>query len=87
MTNKEAIANLNHIYGIVSSDIQRSLDLAIKALEERPQGEWIYKEFDVESGISHSYWCSNCGEPKSQWCDDFCQRCGADMRGKNNEID
>lgn len=33
MTNEEAIANLNHIYGIVSSDIQRSLDLAIKALE------------------------------------------------------
>lgn len=47
----------------------------------RPKGEWIYKEFDVESGISHSYWCSNCGEPKSQWCDNFCQRCGADMRG------
>ena len=41
MTNKEAIANLNHIYGIVSSDIQRSLDLAIKALEERPQGDLI----------------------------------------------
>jgi len=39
MTTKEAIANLNHIYGIVSPDIQRSLDLAIKALEERPQGE------------------------------------------------
>lgn len=35
MTNKEAIANLNHIYGIVSSDIQRSLDLAIKALEQQ----------------------------------------------------
>lgn len=49
--------------------------------KETPQGEWIYKEFDVESGISRSYWCSNCGEPKSQWCDDFCQRCGADMRG------
>lgn len=32
LTNKEAIANLNHIYGIVSPDIQRSLDLAIKAL-------------------------------------------------------
>lgn len=36
MTNKEAIINLNHIYGIVSPDIQRSLDLAIKALEEHP---------------------------------------------------
>lgn len=35
MTNKEAISNINHlIYGIVSPDIQRSLDLAIKALEE-----------------------------------------------------
>ena len=47
---------------------------------KRPQGKWIYKEFDVESGISHSYWCSNCGEPKSQWCGDFCQRCGAKMQ-------
>lgn len=34
MTNKEAIANLNHIYGFVSPDIQRSLDLAIKALND-----------------------------------------------------
>ena len=34
MTNSEAIANLNHIYGIVSPDIQRSLDLAIKALKD-----------------------------------------------------
>lgn len=38
MNNKEAIANLNHIYGMVAPDIQRSLDVAIKALE-RPQGE------------------------------------------------
>ena len=38
LTNKEAIANLNHIYGIVSPDIQRSLDVAIKALEEK--AEW-----------------------------------------------
>lgn len=56
-----------------------------KALKnERPHGEWIYKEFDAESGISRSYWCSNCGEPRSQWCDDFCQRCGADMREVDN---
>lgn len=34
MTNSEAIANLNHIYGMVSPDIQRSLDAAIKALED-----------------------------------------------------
>lgn len=34
MTNSEAIANLNHIYGMVSPDIQRSLDLAINALKD-----------------------------------------------------
>lgn len=59
--------------------IRRIIDNA-QPVEAIPKGEWIYKEFDVESGISHSYWCSNCGKPKSQWCDDFCQRCGADMR-------
>ena len=33
----EAIANLNHIYGMVAPDIQRSLDMAIKALEEKEE--------------------------------------------------
>lgn len=46
MTNSEAISNLNHIYGIVSSDIQRSLDLAIKALEERQQDCSDCKRYD-----------------------------------------
>ena len=40
ITPKEAIANLNHLYGMVSPDMQRSLDVAIKALE-RPQGDCI----------------------------------------------
>ena len=40
---KEAIANLNHLYGMVSPDIQRSLDVAIKALE-RPTGDLISRE-------------------------------------------
>lgn len=35
MTIKEAIANLNHIYGMCAPDIQRSLDEAIKVLEEK----------------------------------------------------
>lgn len=35
ITNQEAIANLNHIYGMVAPDIQRSIDIAIKALEEK----------------------------------------------------
>ena len=43
ITPKEAIANLNHLYGMVSPDIQRSLDVAIKALE-RPTGDAISRE-------------------------------------------
>lgn len=39
MNNKEAIANLNHIYGMVAPDIQKSLDVAFKAMEK--QGDWI----------------------------------------------
>lgn len=39
ITNSEAIANLNHIYGFLSPNIQRSLDVAFKALEKQPQGD------------------------------------------------
>ena len=76
---KTSISN-NPLIDFTDDDLFEIIDNE-PTVEERPQGEWIYKEFDVESGISHSYWCSNCGEPKSQWCDNFCQRCGADMRG------
>lgn len=79
MTNKEAISNLNQIiYGIVSPDIQRSLDLAIKALEERPQGEW-------GKWIVTEIQCPNCFEYFEVDCYSTgelnkCPNCGADMR-------
>lgn len=77
MTNKEAISNLNHIYGIVSPDIQRSLDLAIKALEERPQGKWIYDYKTCK--------CSVCNFTTVIDTYNYCPNCGADMRGNNKE--
>ena len=43
ITPKEAIANLNHLYGMVSPDMQRSLDVAIKVLE-RTTGDCISRE-------------------------------------------
>ena len=59
ITPKEAIANLNHIYGFVAPDIQRSLDVAIKALEEHPSGDLIsreaLKEHKVYSEERHEY--------------------------------
>lgn len=81
MTNKEAIYNLNHIYGIVSPDIQRSLDVAFKCMEERPQGEWIID--------GHHRRCKKCGEyfcmadsEGNEIPSNFCPNCGANMKNK-----
>lgn len=75
MTNSEAISNLNHIYGIVSPDIQRSLDVAIEALKERPQGEWINTSpYDIKGT------CSLCCYLSNKYYN-FCPNCGADMKG------
>lgn len=64
---------------------RQALDLAIKALEERPQGEWIV---DEDNGILKYMKCSNCGKV-AEWLDDgrqllsnFCPNCGADLRGE-----
>lgn len=76
MTDKEAISNLNQIYGFVSSEIQQSLDLAIKALEEKPQGEWIDQDFD-DLKIS-DYRCNQCGHYQDD-ITNFCPNCGAKM--------
>ena len=76
MTNSEAISNLNHIYGIVSPDIQRSLDVAFKAMK-RPQGEW-----KLHGMI---YYCSVCGHDYEQGGNNFCGNCGAEMRGDQDD--
>lgn len=80
MTNKEAISNLNHIYGMVAPDIQRSLDLAIKTLE-RPQGEWITHQ------TGYLIWeeCNQCHAQVGTVGMNFCPNCGADMRGDEND--
>lgn len=96
MTNKEAIAILkplfeqckgtNECLGYIehyfSKDEELALDLAIQALEERPQGKWIKKVDDV-GFISHI--CSECGaeiESENPCDDKFCFNCGADLRGE-----
>lgn len=77
MTNSEAISNLNHIYGIVSPDIQKSLDVAFKAME-RPQGEW---EDHSDEGYVECPFCheaTNCEDNKEEL--HFCWNCGAEMK-------
>lgn len=90
MTNKEAIeelkAKVNLAKELEDEEVNfisiEVLDLAIKALEERPKGEWV----EVTKGIdSNTYECPFCGRLIN--CDrprlklyPFCH-CGAKMKG------
>lgn len=88
MTNKEAIERLKRgapFDEIYDETYEEAISLAIKALEERPKGEWVEKEDYV--GDTY-YDCSNCGNSWSTlegtpWQNgmSFCPNCGADMRG------
>lgn len=71
MTNQAAIEKLNEI--LFMTGYKEALDLAIKALEERPQGKWI----DTGSGQE----CSVCHEIQYGYDNfrHFCANCGAKM--------
>jgi hypothetical protein len=51
-------------------------DLAIKALEDRPQGHWI-KEINGYYCYFRCNQCSQCVSEKTK----YCHNCGADMTG------
>ena len=53
--------------------IDEAMSMAIEALQDRPQGEWIDDETN--------YTCSECY--RGCWVNsDYCPWCGADMRGE-----
>lgn len=56
-----------------------------KAEYSRQHGEWIYKTFDDETGISNSYFCSCCNYPLTGIYNSYCAVCGSDMRSKAGE--
>lgn len=94
MDNKEAIEYLKWIrpvrpYSLDKIKVQEAIDLAIKALEERPQGEWIkVKEercaVDMSGEIATRYKCSECGRTitilPSKLADYLFCHCGAKMK-------
>ena len=92
MTNKEAIRRILDHKRVHSLNepravlINEALDLAIKALEERPQGEWIVKQERAGAFVGdravYSYTCPFC-KVKEFYKYPFCH-CGADMRGKTD---
>lgn len=81
MTNKEVIERLNLMQERCCNGYDaEAINYAIKALEDRPQGEWIVGEYmDCHSDILPKYTCPFCREVAYRKYD-FCH-CGADMRG------
>lgn len=79
MTNKEAIKILkSKLDGNIDTSYEwcEAVRLAINALEDRPQGEWI------NTGVTNGYWateyqCSICGA-KNHW-HNYCPNCGVHM--------
>ncbi len=73
----------NCIHNNVCSDeghLDEALTFCADKLEERPQGEWIFKH------NSSDVWCSNCDiSLESNLCEgikfSYCPNCSADMRG------
>ena len=65
MTNKEAIEELKGLQEFINGtrlkgEIRAEVfDLAIKALEERPQGEWTFVQYGANPNIGNWH-CSEC---------------------------
>jgi PHP family Zn ribbon phosphoesterase len=84
MTDKEAIKELTEIKLIYCGTKDEALDLAIKALEERPQGEWIEVDDNQPYSKDKLYGCSKCrfgcyllSDTKNV---NFCPKCGVSMK-------
>ena len=84
MTNQEAIRNLKDIKEIIyevfpmtEEDKELSLDLAIKALEERPKGKWIEERDKRGHLITRK--CPICKAFHDGMIINFCPNCGARM--------
>lgn len=84
MTNKEAAEKLKEI--LFMTGYKEALDVAIKALEERPTGEWI---IHPHSMIMQCSLCGNEETAKNIGIVDsdkhFCSNCGAKMKEAESE--
>jgi len=91
MTKEQAIRELNRIYMMLSEDMKKALDMAIKALEQEPKtGHWITHEESITlltgRTASGGVICSECGYKTHNRAHvvvgcpyRFCPGCGTEM--------
>lgn len=91
MTKQEAkayiIRHCNPDYPKGKTEWERAVNMAIKALSDRPKGEWIW-QLANNGWVDHI--CSVCGYTENTdihvslgW--KYCPNCGAEMKGTGNE--
>lgn len=73
--NKEWIENASEIPQEINVEIANAIRNG-----EQKTGEWVRAAIGT---IAEGYYCSRCG--KHGYCTDFCENCGADMRGEEYE--
>ena len=67
----------------IGADLQRAFDEGYeKGKADRPQGEWIYTDNPLR--LDDEWACSRCGNISFARTI-FCDRCGARMKGADNE--
>lgn len=64
--------------------VEAIADAVVEKMQEREAGCWIWKEFDEETGIPKSYWCSKCNKPLTGMITNYCGHCGKKMKGVIN---
>ena len=76
--------NENEYKALINDGIQNHIALADELIKngtpytERPQGEWNY----IQAGMCV---CQFCGAMPHKEYKNFCAKCGADMRGEEND--
>ena len=83
--NSKRLSELRYKGHIMDSEY-KELKLAIKALKERSQGKWRKIGEEYYNWHNHTVIkCSHCGYVKNipgEITPNFCEECGADMRGE-----
>ena len=81
--NKDMVSGANsdeHQAWYKADDVYKALEAVPSA--DRPQGEWIFTNNTLR--VCDEWECDQCGNISFEKTN-FCDRCGADMRGERDE--
>ena len=82
--NTADIDDWAEFWGFTREEYEEFLDMAVKALDERPKGKWITDGYFYYSGVPLDYYKCTCCNDLFKQRFKFCPNCGAEMEGEND---